>query len=167
MGDSLFNAILNWMQNNQIRLASYERIVASVPEAATYDQVAAVVSNYPGVFRTATIRGGIPGLALVNGYSFPHVIPGPALTVGELNAPAPSVEPVGHAEPARAPVGYNETVSCDQAQPAPTTQVLTPKESVEKLIRLSATADVSGSALNYANAAVAAATALQLLENIE
>lgn len=174
MGDALLNAILQWMQNNYIRIASFDRIVSSVPGVATYDQVAAVVSNYPGIFRTAKIKGGLPGLALIDGYSFPHEVSAPALNVGELNAtagiaqaPLPENGPVGYAIPAvtpEAPVGYNDTVSQDQ--PAPTSASLTPKESVEKLIRLAAEADVSGSAVNYANAAVAAATALQLLDSV-
>lgn len=180
MGDSLLNAILEWMQNNRIRLASYDRIVSSVPGASTPNEVAAVVGNYPGIFRTANIKGGIPGLALVDGYKFPEVTPGPSLTVGDLNAPVNApvsptayASPAGYAEPAQIPVEHCSAVgyaapATEYPGPAPTSAPatsLTPHEAAVKLLNLAATSDVSGSALNYANAAVAAATAVQLLND--
>lgn len=162
MGESLFNAILEWMQNNHIRIASYDRIVSSVPGASTYDDVAAVVGNYPGVFRTATIKGGLPGLAIVDGYKFPAVTPSPALTVDELNAPVNApIPPLAYPRP----LGHT-TPATDYNNPAPTsapTVSYTPYEVAIRLLNLAASSDVSGSALNYANAAVAAATAAQLL----
>jgi len=48
------------------------------------------------------------------------------------------------------------------APPAPAPVALTPMENLQQLIRRAADADVSGSSLNYAQAAVAVATAMQL-----
>jgi hypothetical protein len=163
MGDSLLNAILDWMQNNRIRLASYERIVSSVPGADTFDHVAAVVGNYPGIFRTAVIKGGMPGLALVDGYSFPHVVSAPALNVGDLSTAQTTNDTVSPTVPVpETPQGYTDMGS---AEPAATSRVLTPNECVIELLNRAANSDVSGSAVNYANAAVAAASALQLLND--
>jgi hypothetical protein len=167
MGDSLLNAILDWMQNNRIRLASYERIVSSVPGADTFDHVAAVVGNYPGIFRTAVIKGGMPGLALVDGYSFPHVVSAPALNVGDLSTAQTTNDTVSPTVPVpETPQGYTDMGSVEPAATS-ASRVLSPKECVIELINRAANSDVSGTAVNYANAAMAAATALNLLDQAE
>lgn len=165
MGSALLNAILDWLQINRIRLASFDQIVASVPGAATYNDLTQVVRENPGVFRTANIKGVGPGLALVDSFRFPDVVPAVPLNVNDLNATARiATEPVPLAGIVS---GY---ATNDQAQPIPTSQnqrELTPHEVVNKLLNQAANADVSGTALNYANAAVAAASAAQLLRDAE
>jgi hypothetical protein len=171
MGSTLCDAILDWMQNNRIRIASYDRIISSVPGASTPADIGAVVGNYPGIFRTATIKGGIPGLALVDSYQFPEQVPTVALNITDLSQP---MTLDGHPIPTPdIPVGH---VDLGSAEPTPTAPPvvsyapkaqLTPTEAVRQLLDRAATTDVSGSALNFANAAVAAATANQLLIDAE
>lgn len=171
--NSLLDSILEWMQTNNLRLCSFERIVASVSGASTFEQVAAEVRANPGIFRTANIKGVGPGLALVDTFRFPDPVPSTPIQVQDLTSPAIPT-PVGYASPAVADPNPNGYVAYavnteDNTAPVPTPVVnareFTPRETVVKLLNLAATADVSGSALNYANAAVAAATAVQLLQN--
>lgn len=61
---NLLIEVLQWLWNNQYRRASFERIIGIVPSAATEQQLAELVEEYPGLFRNCVIKGGLPGLAL-------------------------------------------------------------------------------------------------------
>lgn len=187
---SLLNNILDWMQINNLRLCSFERIVASVPGASTFEEITAEIRANPSIFRTANIKNVGPGLALVDGFSFPHQVSAPPLNVGDLNPSvglavgengyvtgiSPVNTPVntapsnhvsgyaGYASPATGPINTQDNTA-PVATPVPTYEVLTPEQVVKQLLNKAASDSVSGAALNYANAAVAAATALQLLQD--
>lgn len=62
--NTLLKEILQWMQMNNYRRASFDRLVGIIPSAATYDQLRTVLNSYPNIFRSATMKGGLPGLAL-------------------------------------------------------------------------------------------------------
>lgn len=65
--NSLLSELLQWMQNNAYRRASFDRIIGIVPSASTYEQLYELVSDYPDILRSANIKGGLPGLALQDG----------------------------------------------------------------------------------------------------
>ena len=111
------------------------------------------------VFRPANIKNIGPGLALVDSFRFPDITPNAPIQVEDLtdqNVAIPT------------PVAYAVNTQ-ENTAPIPTPVVnarhFTPQETVVQLLNLAVSADVSGSALNYANAAVAAATAVQLLQD--
>jgi hypothetical protein len=62
--NTLLAEVLQWLQNNGYRRASFDRIVGIVPSAATYDQLYQLVGQHNDIFRSATMKGGLPGLAL-------------------------------------------------------------------------------------------------------
>jgi hypothetical protein len=64
--NSLLSELLQWMQNNNYRRASFDRIIGIVPSASTYDQLYQLINSNPMTFRTAIIKGGLPGLALLD-----------------------------------------------------------------------------------------------------
>lgn len=169
---SLLNNILDWMQINNLRLCSFERIVASVPGASTFEEVAAEIRANPSIFRAAQIKNVGPGLALVDTFRFPEVAPPAPMQVEDLTAqntaiPTPSNHIsgyAGYASPATGPINTQDNTA-PVATPVATHEVLTPEQVVKQLLNKAASDSVSGAALNYANAAVAAATALQLLQD--
>lgn len=150
MGSSLLDAILDWMQVNRLRLCSYERLVSSIPGVSTYDELATIVGNNPGIFRPANIKNVGPGLALVDGFQFPTLVE--PVTVVDLNT----------GEISTATTDNDAPVLSDTPTVVPEVQ-LTPIEAVTRLLHRAATSEISGSALNYANAAAAAAAAVNML----
>ena len=157
MGSLLFKNILDWMQINNLRLCSFERIVSSVPGASNYEEVATVVRENLNVFRPANIKNIGPGLALVDSFRFPDITPNAPIQVQDLTEQNPGIPMPANTECNTTPVATAVVETHD----------FTPREAVVKLLNLAATADVSGTALNYANAAVAAATAVQLLQDAD
>jgi hypothetical protein len=149
MGSSLLDAILDWMQVNRLRLCSYERLVSSIPGVSTYDELATIVGNNPGIFRTANIKNVGPGLALVDGYQFPTLVE--PVTVVDLSTGEISTAPA-----------VDAPVPSDPPPVVPEVQ-LTPLESITQLLHRAANSDISDSALNYAKAAAAAAAAVNML----
>jgi hypothetical protein len=63
---SLLIELLQWMVNNNYRRASFDRIIGIVPSAATYEQLNELINDFEHVFRPAVIKGGLPGLALLD-----------------------------------------------------------------------------------------------------
>lgn len=149
MDSSLLDAILDWMQVNRLRLCSYERLVSSIPGVSTYDELATIVGNNPDIFRPANIKNVGPGLALVDGYQFPTLVE--PVTVVDLNTGEISTAPA-----------VDTPAQNDPSSVVPEVQ-LTPIESITRLLDRAANSNISGSALNYANAAVAAAAAVNML----
>ena len=72
--NALLIEILQWMQNNGYRRASFDRLIGIIPSAATYDQLYNVISENPMVFRTANIKGGLPGLAVLDDVNIATVL---------------------------------------------------------------------------------------------
>ena len=64
--NALLIEILQWLHTNGYRRASFDRLIGIVPSASTYDQLYAVVNDNPMLFRTANIKGGLPGLAVLD-----------------------------------------------------------------------------------------------------
>lgn len=62
--NSLLSELLQWMVNNNYRRASFDRIIGIVPSASTYNQLNDLVNENGDIFRSATMKGGFPGLAL-------------------------------------------------------------------------------------------------------
>ena len=96
--NTLLAEVLQWLQNNGYRRASFDRIVGIVPSAATYDQLYQLVGQHNDIFRSATMKGGLPGLALEDDVNITEELnalrdPPPALTIGYgTPTPAPIVE---------------------------------------------------------------------------
>jgi hypothetical protein len=101
--NTLLAEILQWLQNNNYRRASFDRIVGIVPSAATYDQLYQLVDQRPDIFRSATMKGGLPGLVLqddvniteeLNTLRDPSAAQGyEALTIG-FGTPIPASAPI-------------------------------------------------------------------------
>ena len=64
--NALLIEILQWLHTNGYRRASFDRLIGIIPSASTYDQLYAVVNENPMLFRTANIKGGLPGLAVLD-----------------------------------------------------------------------------------------------------
>ena len=62
--NKLLNEILQWMQINGYRRASYDRLCGIIPSAATYEQLDQLLLDFPTIFRSARLKGGLEGLAL-------------------------------------------------------------------------------------------------------
>lgn len=61
--NALLLEVLQWMQLNNYRRASFDRLIGIIPSASTYNQLTELVTDYPRIFRHATLKGGFPGLA--------------------------------------------------------------------------------------------------------
>jgi hypothetical protein len=64
--NALLIEILQWLHTNGYRRASFDRLIGIIPSASTYDQLYSVVNENPMLFRTANIKGGLPGLAVLD-----------------------------------------------------------------------------------------------------
>ena len=64
--NKLLIEVLQWLQNNNYRRASFDRLVGIIPSAATYDQPDQLINEHPDIFRTARIKGGLEGLAVLD-----------------------------------------------------------------------------------------------------
>lgn len=62
--NKLLSEILQWMQVNGYRRASFDRLCGIIPSAATYEQLDNLLMEYPNIFRPARLKGGLDGLAL-------------------------------------------------------------------------------------------------------
>jgi hypothetical protein len=93
--NTLLAEVLQWLQNNGYRRASFDRIVGIVPSAATYDQLYQLIGQHGDIFRSATMKGGLPGLALQDEVNIAEELnilrePPAPLTIG-FGTPATSV----------------------------------------------------------------------------
>lgn len=62
----LASIIVNYLTNRNYTRVSFDRLqAAGVGDLVTRDDFAAIVDLLPNVFRTARLRGGLRGLALV------------------------------------------------------------------------------------------------------
>jgi hypothetical protein len=62
--NSLLTELLQWLHNNNYRRASFDRIISIVPSASNYEQLTQLINDYSHIFRAASIKGGLPGLAV-------------------------------------------------------------------------------------------------------
>lgn len=92
---TLLIELMNWFQQTGYRKASYDRLLSYLPSATDYNQLNDLVNNYEDYLRPAKLKGGYPGLALLE-----HVYPNRVLT--EQGTPAP--EPLTYAPPVPAPL---------------------------------------------------------------
>lgn len=65
--NSLLTEVLQWLQNNGYRRASFDRIIGIVPSASSYEQLQTLVAQNDDIFRATIIKGGLPGLAVQDG----------------------------------------------------------------------------------------------------
>ena len=72
--NALLLEILQYLQLNNYRRASFDRLCGIVPSAGTYDQLTSLINYHPKIFRTAVIRGGLPGLALQDDVHIPTLM---------------------------------------------------------------------------------------------
>lgn len=72
--NALLLEVLQYLQLNNYRRASFDRLCGIVPSAGTYDQLSSLVNYHPKIFRTAIIRGGLPGLALQDDVHIPTLM---------------------------------------------------------------------------------------------
>lgn len=155
--------VIAWLRQNNYSLSSYDRLIASVPGVATYTQLNELVAAFPGVFAPAKIKGGLPGLKLVN-----------------PTAPLPQEEPAFNADDLYMTpvhdgdqiVGFTQPVVGVPTDPivvVPVTEVpvrvpLTPVEAIKALLDKAATTDNSSAAENFATAAKEGAAAIAILK---
>lgn len=88
--NNLLTEILQWMQLNGYRRASFDRLCGIIPSAATYEQLDKLIADYPHIFRTARLKGGLEGLALQDGLEIAAAVK-LAMPVVE-QTPPPSME---------------------------------------------------------------------------
>jgi hypothetical protein len=72
--NSLLNEVLQYLQINGYRRASFDRLCGILPSAATYHQLSTLIEEYPEIFRSSNIKGGLQGLALQNDVSIQEAI---------------------------------------------------------------------------------------------
>lgn len=72
--NALLLEVLQYLQLNNYRRASFDRLCGIVPSAGTYDQLSSLINYHPKIFRTAIIRGGLPGLALQDDVHIPTLM---------------------------------------------------------------------------------------------
>lgn len=91
-------AVLAYLQTNQYRRASFDRLIANIPGLSTPDQLHDVIRNNPRIFVSISIAGGLPGLRIRD--SWDGTIPAPtpvaeeSLAESDLNAPTAPAAPV-------------------------------------------------------------------------
>jgi len=61
---TLRDQVIAWLNANHYTKASFERIISSVPGAATYYQLQDMVIRNSDIFHPIVIKGGLEGLAL-------------------------------------------------------------------------------------------------------
>lgn len=64
MNSKLLVEVLQWLQQNNYRRASFDRLIGIIPSATTYDDLYELLGAYPDIFREARIKGGLTGLAV-------------------------------------------------------------------------------------------------------
>lgn len=89
--NTLLNEVLQWLQMNNYHRASFDRLVGIIPSAATYEQLHNLVDAYPAIFRHASMKGGLPGLALQDGVEAADALlgettPPDRVTIDEIEA---------------------------------------------------------------------------------
>jgi hypothetical protein len=89
--NDLLNQVLNYLRNNNYRLASFQRLQAMVPLATTDAVLWELVGQHPDIFRNARMKGGRPGLALQEDYEFEDLLPAQPLTTDQVTE-APKVK---------------------------------------------------------------------------
>ena len=57
--------LMNWFQLTGYRKASYDRLLGILENAQNYNEMNDLVAEYPNYFRSTTMKGGFPGLALL------------------------------------------------------------------------------------------------------
>ena len=72
--NKLLSEILQWMQVNGYRRASFDRLCGILPSAGTYAQLDKVLDEFPSIFRRARLKGGLDGLALQDDLSIEDAI---------------------------------------------------------------------------------------------
>ena len=132
-------AVLAYLQTNQYRRASFDRLIANIPGLSTPDQLYDVIRNNPNIFTSIQISGGLPGLRIRDSWDgtipTPAPVPEEGLAESDLNAPT-----------------------------APAAPVVPPTEGyVRKLIQRAADATMPNEAKQFAEAALHAANAYTAL----
>lgn len=136
--------VINWLNQEGYKRASFERIISSVPGASTYDQLRQMVNGYPNIFRSCVIKYGLEGLALQDTFvSIPNpTVPAPVQ--GDM------LEEDLHSEPLPAAPEEPSLIS-----------------NVEKLIKKASNAGDAESALQFAQAAICIAQSLTVLNDLK
>jgi hypothetical protein len=89
--NKLLNEVLQYLQMNGYRRASFDRLCEKLACGATYQQLEDLVDEYPEIFRTSNIKGGRPGLALLDDVSIQEAIEMARPPVEEEVPPMPLV----------------------------------------------------------------------------
>jgi hypothetical protein len=101
---ALLKSVLSWLIQNNYRRASFERLIGTVVGCSTYSQLHQLVACHPQIFRSADMRGSLPGLALLDNVNPRTAIPNDPITVGEpLTLP-------GFPEPIATPKTFSVTL---------------------------------------------------------
>lgn len=110
--NTLLIEILQWMQNNNYRRASFDRLTSIIPSAATYEQLGEIINTNSDIFRSTIIKGGLPGMALLDDVSIQDVLnslreaPAPLLYAPAI--PMPTTDAGG--DKVRGVYGPNDTL---------------------------------------------------------
>ena len=169
------DAIIAWLRQNNYSLASFDRLIGSVPGVATYTQLNELMAAFPQTFTAAKIKGGLPGLKL----SGPLPAEEPEFTADDLSsvqvAPletavtgaseALSMSPVMPIDPLMPSLGAPSAPNnVPTPAPIPVREQLSPSAAIRKLIDMAAHEDNSSAAENYSIAAKEAAMAVAILK---
>jgi hypothetical protein len=57
--------LMNWFQLTGYRKASFDRLLGILENAQNYNEMNDLIAQYPNYFRSTTMKGGFPGLALL------------------------------------------------------------------------------------------------------
>jgi putative intracellular protease/amidase len=57
--------LMNWFQMTGYRKASFDRLLGILEHANNYNEMNELISEYPQYLRSATMKGGFPGVALL------------------------------------------------------------------------------------------------------
>lgn len=146
MGDetnaNVRDAIVRYLDQKIWTRASFERLIANVPGVSTYAQLRAIVAEFPTYFTSIWLTGHVEGLRMSD------------------DAPSAPVEPEMQIE------NLTSAASAPDAEIVCSAPARTPIENLHLLIKRAAEADVSGSAENFAKAAVDVAQALAIAAQI-
>jgi len=62
--NKLLIELMNWFQLTGYRKASFDRLLGILENAQNYNEMNDLIAEYPNYFRSTTMKGGFPGLAL-------------------------------------------------------------------------------------------------------
>lgn len=136
---TLLIELMNWFQQTGYRKASFDRLLGILPSATDYNQLNELVNTYDEYLRPAKLKGGYPGLALLED-AYPYRIlqnEGDVVAAVEkplLDVPTPVT---GWAPPIPCPTTAGQVLTqspCIQDAPVRTAPTVTPAAIAAEIV---------------------------------